>query len=72
MAALQSNEPIGTAARLGVMRLGACRLGAVPRTSQLKPSTGIYAWVRSDGQGGNVNRGQPPAVALGGWTTGRN
>jgi hypothetical protein len=72
MAALQSTEPIGTTARLGVLRLGAGRLGAVPRASQLKPGTGIYAWVRSDGAGGEVNRGQPPVAALGGWTTGRS
>lgn len=31
MASLQSNEPIGTTARLGVLRLGAGRLGALPR-----------------------------------------
>lgn len=72
MAALQSTEPIGTTARLGVMRLGASRIGAVPRSSQLKPTTGIYAWTRSDGQGSAVNRGQPPTVATGGWTTGRS
>lgn len=70
--ALQSNEPIGTTARLGVLRLGAGRLGALPRASQLKPGTGIYAWARSDGLGGNVNDGQPPLAEQGGWTTGRS
>ena len=69
---LVSTEPIGTTARLGVARLGATRLGAVPRASQLKPGTGIYAWVRSDGEGGLVNRGQPPGAAQDSWTTGRS
>lgn len=72
MAALLSTEPIGTTARLGVMRLGAFRLGAVPRASQLKPGTGIYAWVRSDGIGPQVNHGQPPGAEQGGWTTVRS
>lgn len=71
MASLQSNEPIGTTARLGVARLGAARLGALPRASQLTAS-GTYAWVRSDGADGLVNNGQPPTAAQGGWTTGRS
>lgn len=69
MATLQSTEPIGTTARLAGARLGATRLGAAPRSSQLKPGTALYAWTRSDGTGGEVNRGQPPVVGLGGWTT---
>jgi hypothetical protein len=69
--ALTSNEPIGTTARLGVLRLGASRLGAIPRASQLT-STGTYAWTRSDGMGGDTNDGQHPAAVSGGWTTGRS
>lgn len=69
---LTSNEPVGTTARLGVLRLGAGRLSAIPRASQLKPGTGIYAWVRSDGPGGDVNDGQPPLAEQGGWTTVRS
>jgi len=72
MAGLTSNEPIGTTARLAVLRLGGGRLCALPRSSQLKPGTGIYAWVRSDGMGGEVNDGRPPGAATGGWTTGRS
>lgn len=72
MAAITSTEPIGTTARLGVLRLGAGRLGAICRASQLKPGTGIYAWVRSDGEGGAVNHGQPPGAEQGGWTTVRS
>lgn len=72
MAALTANEPVGTSARLGVARLGAARLGAACRTNQLKPGTGLYAWVRSDGAGGDTNDGQPPLAANGGWTTGRS
>lgn len=79
MAAIRSNEPIGTTARLGVLRLGAGRLCALPRSTQLKPSTGIYAWLRSDGVGGDVNDGQPPLAESnpaggfgGGWTTSRS
>lgn len=71
MAALQSSEPIGTTARLGVMRLGAGRLGALPRSSQLT-SIGTYSWGRSDGMGGDVNDGQPPTAVNGGWTTVRS
>jgi hypothetical protein len=71
MAALTSNEPIGTTARLGVARLGAARLGAVPRASQLT-STGTYAWVRSDSAGGAVNDGRPPGAATDSWTTVRS
>ena len=72
MAGIQSTEPIGTTARLGVLRLDAGRLAALPRTSQLKPGTGIYAWVRSDGIDGLVNHGQPPGAQQGGWTTVRS
>lgn len=71
MAAIQSNEPIGTTGRLGVARLGAARLGAVPRASNLT-ATGTYAWVRSDGAGGNVNDGRPSGAQTGGWTTTRS
>jgi hypothetical protein len=71
MAALTSTEPIGTTARLGVARLGATRLGAIPRASQLG-SGGVYAWVRSDGAGGDVNDGQPPGAVNNSWTTGRS
>jgi hypothetical protein len=71
MAAIQSNEPIGTTARLGVLRLGAGRLGALPRSSQLT-SLGNYSWVRSDGAGGAVNDGRPPSASTGGWTTVRS
>lgn len=71
MPALQSNEPIGTTARLGVLRLGAGRLGAIPRSSQLK-SLGRYAWTRSDGVGGAVNDGRPPTAVVSGWTTVRS
>ena len=69
--AITSTEPIGTTARLGVLRLGASRLSAIPRASQLKAG-GIYAWVRSDGPGGDTNDGQPPTAEQGGWTTGRS
>lgn len=69
---LTSTEPIGTTGRLAVLRLGAGRLAAAPRVSQMKPSTGIYAWVRSDGVGGEVNDGRHPAAVTGGWTTGRS
>lgn len=72
MAAIQSTEPIGTTARLSVLRLGAGRLSALPRSSQLKPGTGIYAWVRSDGIGGLVNHGQPPGAQQDSWTTVRS
>lgn len=69
--ALTSNEPIGTTARLGVLRLGAGRLGAIPRASNLT-ATGTYAWVRSDGSGSQVNDGRPPGAATGTWTTVRS
>ena len=72
MAALTSNEPIGTTARLAVLRLGAGRLGAIPKASQLRTGAGIYAWTRSDGAGGDINDGQPPTALNGGWTTGRS
>lgn len=71
MAAITSTEPIGTAGRLGVLRLGAGRLGATPRSGQLT-STGTYAWVRSDGAGSAVNDGRPPGAQTGGWTTVRS
>jgi len=70
MSGVTSNEPIGTTARLGVLRLGAGRLGAVPRASQL--TGGKYAWTRSDGAGGAVNDGRPVGAASGGWTTVRS
>lgn len=68
MAALASNEPIGTTARLGVARLGAARLGAVPRSSQLT-TAGVYAWTRSDGSAGETNDGRHPVAVVGGWVT---
>lgn len=68
---LTSNEPVGTTARLGVLRLGAGRLAAIPRASQLT-TTGTYAWTRSDGLGGDTNDGQPPLAVNGGWTTVRS
>lgn len=68
MSAIQSNEPIGTTARLGVARLGATRLSACPRASQLMTG-GVYAWLRSDGNNGDVNDGQPATALNGGWTT---
>lgn len=71
MSAIQSNEPIGTTARLGVARLGASRLSAIPRTGQLMAG-GVYAWQRSDGSGGDVNDGQHPSAVNAGWTTGRS
>lgn len=71
MPSLTSNEPIGTTARLGVLRLGASRLCAIPRSSQLK-AAGIYSWVRSDGPSGDTNDGQPPVAANDGWTTVRS
>lgn len=71
MAAITSTEPIGTTARLGVLRLGASRLSAIPRSSQLK-ANGLYAWVRSDGPNGDINDGQPPVAANDGWTTARS
>lgn len=66
-----SNEPIGTPARLGVLRLGAGRLAACPRSSQLTTS-GVYAWVRSDGTGGEQNDGRHPNAVTDSWTTGRS
>lgn len=71
MAALTSNEPIGTTARLGVLRLGAGRLATAPRASQLK-ALGLYAWTRSDGVGGDTNDGQPPNAEQAGFTTVRS
>lgn len=71
MPSLTVNEPIGTTARLGVLRLGAARLSALPRASQLK-AAGLYAWTRSDGTGGDTNDGQNPSAVSGGWTTGRS
>lgn len=72
MAAITSNEPIGTTSRLGVLRLGAGRLAAICRSGQLRTGTGIYAWLRSDGNNGDVNDGQPPTAVNGGWTTVRS
>ena len=60
--ALQANEPIGTTARLGVLRLGAGRLGATPLASQLQPGTGLYAWDAT----------LPPGAVAGGWTVVRS
>lgn len=58
---LTSNEPVGTSARLGVLRLGAGRLAAILPIPQLHAVTGgTYAWKRSDGPGGHVNDGRPP------------
>lgn len=70
MTALTSNEPIGTTARLGVLRLGAARLSATPRSSQLNGA--VYAWTRSDGSAGEVNDGRHPDAVVGGWTTTRS
>ena len=63
MAALTSNEAIGTPARLGVLRLGAGRLGAIPRASQIT-SGGIYAWARVDS---GVKHGDPPGSVTDAW-----
>lgn len=71
MAALVSTEPIGKTARLGVCRLGASRLCAIPKSTQLD-ALGRYAWIRSDGAGGDVNDGQPPLAANSGWSTVRS
>ena len=47
--ALSTNESIGTTARLGVMRLGASRLGAVVTVDNLdKDADGTYGWKRLD------------------------
>lgn len=66
MAALSSNEAIGTTARLGLLRLGAGRLGAVVDGPNLKPSSGLYAWTRVDS---GVKRGDPPGSVEDSWTT---
>lgn len=68
MAALSSNESIGTPARLGVARLGATRLGAIPRATQIT-STGLYAWARTDS---GVKRGDPLGSVEDSWTVGRS
>lgn len=68
MAALSSNESIGTPARLGVARLGATRLGAAPRATQIT-AAGLYAWGREDT---GVKRGDPPTSVEDSWTTGRS
>ena len=70
MAALSSNETIGTPARLGVLRLGAGRLGAIPRASQLD-SVGNYAWTRRDTDDG-AREGEPPGSAQDSWTVVRS
>ena len=70
MAAISSNETIGTPARLGVARLGATRLGATPRASQIA-SDGVYAWARLD-TGDNLREGDPPVSVDNSWTTGRS
>lgn len=67
MAALTSNEAIGTTARLGVLRLGASRLAAIPDANNLK-SGGRYAWERVDS---GTKRGDPPGSVEDSWTTGR-
>ena len=68
MAAILSNETIGTPARLGVARLGATRLGAIPRATQIT-STGVYAWARVDS---GVKRGDPETSVENSWTVGRS
>lgn len=70
MPALSSNETIGTTARLGVLRLGAGRLGATPRASQLD-SAGLYAWTRRD-TSDNRREGDPPTSEQNSWTVGRS
>lgn len=67
---LQSNETIGTPARLGVARLGATRLGALPRASQIV-APGVYAWSRQDTTDG-LREGDPPTSEQDSWTTGRS
>lgn len=68
MAALSSNETIGTPARLGVARLGATRLGAIPRATQIT-SAGLYAWGWVDS---GVKHGDPPSSVEDSWTVGRS
>lgn len=68
MAALSSNEVIGTPARLGVARLGATRLGAIPRASQIT-SGGIYAWAWVDS---GVKHGDEQESVENSWTVGRS
>jgi len=65
--ALTSNEAIGTTARLGVARLGASRLSAIPDANNLKAG-GRYAWERVDS---GVKYGDPPNSREGGWSQGR-
>lgn len=64
MAALTSNEAIGTPARLGVARLGATRLGATPLSSQVK-APGVYSWARRDS---GTKYGDPPTSVEDSWT----
>lgn len=64
---ITSNEVVGTTARLGVLRLGASRLAAIPDANNLKAG-GRYAWERKDS---GVKRGDPPGSVESGWTTGR-
>ena len=66
--ALTSNEAIGTPARLKVARLGATRLGAAPRATQIT-ATGLYAWGRVDS---GVKHGDPPGSVENSWTVGRS
>ena len=68
MAALSSNEVIGTPARLGVARLGATRLGACPRSTQVE-SPGVYSWGWVDS---GVKHGDPQTSVTDSWTTGRS
>lgn len=68
---LASNEPIGCPARVGVGRVGATRVGAIPDINNVV-TPGVYRWERSDGVGGDVNDGQPPLAEQGGYTTVRD
>jgi hypothetical protein len=65
---LTSNELIGTPARLAVARLGATRLGAIPRSTQVK-APGVYAWAWSDS---GVKHGDPRTSVEDSWTVGRS
>lgn len=67
MASLTSNEAIGTTARLGVLRLGAGRLSAIPDANNLKAG-GRYAWERKDS---GTKYGDPPGSVESGWSTTR-
>ena len=65
---LSSNEMIGTPARLGVARLGATRLAAVPRSTQVE-APGVYSWSHRDS---GVKHGDPPTSVEDSWTVGRS